>query len=263
MRNLTLSIITINYNNLQGLKKTIASVVNQTWRDFEFIIIDGGSTDGSAPYIKSQTETIDYWVSEPDKGIYNAMNKGVKIAKGEYLLFLNSGDFLNSLTSLEDFINHVDFKGDIIYGDYQFEDRRKNYPDYLTPLYFLQGTLPHQSTFFRKKVFNEIGLFSEQYKIVSDRDFYIRCFLSNNFAFNHVSYPLTFFDLSGISNNISYEKKQMEENEMIFKNNYGIYYEDYKNMILLKKDIDKLKERKFSLIMYKVLKKIKNACKSH
>ena len=91
-----LSIITINYNNLEGLKRTVESVINQTSKEFEYIVIDGGSNDGSGAYIESKSEHIDYWVSEPDKGIYNAMNKGIAKASGEYLLFLNSGDHLFS-----------------------------------------------------------------------------------------------------------------------------------------------------------------------
>ena len=86
-----LSVITINYNNRDGLHKTIASVVNQSWREFEYIVIDGGSTDGSVDVIKSFADRIDYWVSEPDKGIYNAMNKGIDVAQGEYCIFINSG----------------------------------------------------------------------------------------------------------------------------------------------------------------------------
>lgn len=89
-----LSIITINYNNREGLRKTIESVVAQTTREFEYIVIDGGSTDGSVDVIKEFSDYIDYWVSEPDKGIYNAMNKGVKVAHGDYCQFLNSGDWL-------------------------------------------------------------------------------------------------------------------------------------------------------------------------
>jgi glycosyltransferase involved in cell wall biosynthesis len=89
-----LSIITINYNNLSGLEKTIQSVLNQTLKNFEFIIIDGGSTDGSKEYNQEKNEFIDCWVSESDNGIYHAMNKGIKMAKGEYCLFLNSGDYL-------------------------------------------------------------------------------------------------------------------------------------------------------------------------
>ena len=89
-----LSIITINYNNLAGLQKTMESVFSQTCKDFEYIVIDGASTDGSAEYIRAHADQLTYWVSEKDTGIYNAMNKGVRAAKGEYLLMLNSGDFL-------------------------------------------------------------------------------------------------------------------------------------------------------------------------
>ena len=90
-----LSVITINFNNRDGLRKTIESVVNQTYKDFEYIVIDGGSTDGSVDVIKEYTDRIDYWVSEPDKGIYNAMNKGIDVAQGEYCLFLNCMGILN------------------------------------------------------------------------------------------------------------------------------------------------------------------------
>ena len=92
-----LSIITINYNNCDGLRKTIESVIAQTTRDFEYIVIDGGSTDGSVDVIKEYADYIDYWVSEPDKGIYNAMNKGTRAAHGDFLLFLNSS-FIRSST---------------------------------------------------------------------------------------------------------------------------------------------------------------------
>ena len=86
------SIITVNYNNLEGLKKTVESVKNQTYQKFEYIVIDGGSYDGSLEFIKDNESLLDYWVSEPDSGVYQAMNKGIEKATGEYLLFLNSGD---------------------------------------------------------------------------------------------------------------------------------------------------------------------------
>ena len=89
-----LSIITVNLNNKTGLEKTVKSVCSQTFEEFEFIIIDGGSTDGSLDIIKRYEDNISCWVSEQDKGVYNAMNKGIKMAKGEYLQFLNSGDSL-------------------------------------------------------------------------------------------------------------------------------------------------------------------------
>ena len=112
-----ISIITINYNNLEGLKRTMESVVNQTWREFEYIVIDGGSTDRSAAYIASQSENIDYWVSEPDNGIYNAMNKGIAKATGEYLLFLNSGDSFYDANVLQNVSNFFNNDLSIIYGN--------------------------------------------------------------------------------------------------------------------------------------------------
>ena len=90
-----ITIITINFNNCEGLGKTIDSVVSQSCHDYEYIVIDGGSTDGSVNVIKDNADNIDYWVSEKDDGIYNAMNKGIDHATGEYCLFLNSGDTLH------------------------------------------------------------------------------------------------------------------------------------------------------------------------
>ena len=89
-----LSIITVSFNNLDGLTKTTNSIIEQTFRDFEWIVIDGGSSDGSKEYLIKNSKYISYWCSEPDNGIYNAMNKGIMKAKGNYLLFMNSGDFL-------------------------------------------------------------------------------------------------------------------------------------------------------------------------
>ena len=113
---MTLSIITVNLNNRDGLLRTIESVISQTFKDFEWIVIDGGSTDGSKELIEQYADHFAYWVSEPDTGIYNAMNKGIKMAKGEYMQFLNSGDFLRSSTILYDVFSIMP-KADIIYGN--------------------------------------------------------------------------------------------------------------------------------------------------
>ena len=109
------SIITINYNNKDGLKKTIESVINQSCKDFEYIIIDGGSTDGSVDVIRQYADRINYWISEPDKGVYNAMNKGVAQAHGEYLNFMNSGDCFSDNSVLEN-IAHSLCSYDIVTG---------------------------------------------------------------------------------------------------------------------------------------------------
>ena len=141
-----LSIITINLNNRDGLQKTIDSVVSQTFRDFEWIVIDGGSTDGSKELIEQYADHFSYWVSEPDKGIYNAMNKGIKVAKGEYLQFLNSGDWLVDEKALERCFWH-ESKADIAYGDLWFcngeEKERYKYPNKLTLKYLYDFSLGH------------------------------------------------------------------------------------------------------------------------
>ena len=96
-----ISIITVNFNDKIGLERTLESVFSQNFRNFEYLVIDGGSNDGSKELLEKNSEKINYWVSEPDKGIYNAMNKGISFAKGEYLIFLNSGDHLKNENSLE------------------------------------------------------------------------------------------------------------------------------------------------------------------
>ena len=116
-----LSIITVNLNNCDGLQKTIDSVVSQTFKDFEWIVIDGGSTDGSKELIEQYADHFTYWVSEPDKGIYNAMNKGIRVAKGDYLQFLNSGDYLYDRTTLEKCLLPQN-NADVIYGNLYLTD---------------------------------------------------------------------------------------------------------------------------------------------
>jgi glycosyltransferase involved in cell wall biosynthesis len=257
---LFLSIVTINYNNCIGLEKTIHSVISQKYRDFEFLVIDGDSNDGSKAIIAKNMDGINYSISESDSGIYNAMNKGIKASKGQYLLFLNSGDVLNGATALQDFIFHPDFVGDIIYGDYKFENGEKVYPEYLTPLFFMRTSLPHQSTFFKKEVFENMGLYDEKYKIVSDRAFYIKCFLSNQFVFKHINYSLSVFDLSGLSNNPNDKQKKIKEDNQIFLEYYGIYYEDYRMLISLQKELKQAMRETPLGILKRCINKVKKIC---
>ena len=256
-----LSIITINFNDAVGLEKTIKSVLNQTYKDFEYLIIDGASTDNSVAVIKRNQSNINYWISEKDSGIFNAMNKGISVAKGAYFLFLNSGDVLSSKTALQDFITHPNFVGDIIYGDYQFGDGGKEYPNHLTPLFFVRSSLPHQSTLFHKKVFEEMGMYDEKFKMVSDRAFYIKCFLSNKFVFKHINYPLSVFDLSGISNAASHKQQKIKEDEQMFQEYFGIYYEDYKKLLFLQSEVNRLNRETFLGISKRIVTKIKKICK--
>lgn len=255
-----LSIITINYNNAKGLEKTIESVISQTYEANEFLIIDGNSTDESLEIINKYQDKIHFKVSEKDFGIYNAMNKGIKASKGAYLLFLNSGDVFNGTTALADFISHKDFGGDIIYGDYKYEVGEKIFPDKLTPLFFVRTSLPHQSTFFKREVFDEMGLYDEHYTIVSDRAFYIKCFLSNKFAFKHVPYSLSINDLSGISNNPEHTEKQASENATMFKEYYGVFYDDYLKMNQMISQLNQARQETVLGVLKRIVNKIKKVC---
>jgi len=116
------SIITVNFNNKEGLRQTIESVIHQTYRDFEFIVIDGGSTDGSVDVLKEYDSQIDYWVSEPDGGIYQGMNKGIKKASGEYLNFMNSGDCFYSSDVLEIVTSYQSGADFIVGKDYHYNN---------------------------------------------------------------------------------------------------------------------------------------------
>ena len=172
-----LSIITINYNNRAGLQKTIDSVICQTWRDFEWIVIDGGSTDGSKELIEKYHEHFSYWCSKPDKGIYNAMNKGVKHASGQYVNFLNSGDIYYSPNVLEDIFSH-NLWGRIIVGHtvYMTDNAKfvysRVYRENLV-LHLYTKTISHQSSFIQRSLLFDFP-YDEKLIIVSDWKFWIQ-----------------------------------------------------------------------------------------
>ena len=171
------SIITVNYNNKEGLRKTIESVINQTFRDFEYIVIDGGSSDGSGELLREYSDKITYWVSEPDKGIYNGMNKGIAKATGDYLNFMNSGDCFfadDVLQRVADYNYDADF---IVGRDYHYSERRQQghasiQPPRTTMMHFFMATLDHQSSFIRRELFNG-SPYDESHRLVSDWIFYV------------------------------------------------------------------------------------------
>lgn len=211
------SIITVNYNNKEGLRKTIESVICQTYRDYEFIVIDGGSTDGSVEVIKEYDTQIDYWVSEPDGGIYQGMNKGIKKATGEYLNFMNSGDcFYN-----EDVLQNVfDKKStcDIIVGkDYHYNSQTQQgfstiLPPRISMLTFYIQTLPHQSTFFKQDLFNNT-LYDESLRIVADIKFYIQKICVENHTIEIIDDIICQREPDGISK--SYNERRIAEHKAV------------------------------------------------
>lgn len=199
-----LSIITINYNNEAGLKKTVQSIVDQTYKDYEYIIIDGGSTDGSVGIIKENESKVDYWISEKDKGIFNAMNKGLAVAKGDYCLFMNSGDYLSSPTILKEVEPYFAGGEDIIYGDvyFEFPDGTIVAPPHEADINLFKLTytnLPHQGSFIKRNLLVELGGYREDYKIASDWILILQAVVERNASFKKIAPIISYFDKSGIS----------------------------------------------------------------
>ena len=231
-----LSIITINFNDKEGLQKTIESVVCQTFSDYEYIVIDGGSTDRSVDVIKQYESKIDYWVSEPDSGIYNAMNKGIRQAKGEYCLFLNSGDWLLNKEGLEYVFCEMFEDKDIVYYDVMTDQGEYRYPDKLTLLsFFISAPIGHQSSFIKTSLFSTIGLYNENWKIVSDWEFFLKAIIEYRCTYKHYSYLLTQFNWEGISStNAALSQK---ESNTVLRELYPMMYDDYIRLAILSNEI--------------------------
>jgi len=256
-----LSIITINYNNAEGLRKTLSSVASQTFRDFEHIIVDGGSTDESVEIIrqyagnealrlegykaiKQENSNADkqasspnhlitlspiIWISEPDKGIYDAMNKGIEIALGkrtvnsfnrselvedkkiigrtgvgsEYVLFLNSGDYLIDTNVLQ-MVDDTNMQADVCYFDAIFTKQgepylTRTYPDSLSLRFFLSDSLCHQATFYQLSALSEYEGYDEQYKLIGDWALNVKLIVLNNCSIQHYPSVTTCYEIGGLS----------------------------------------------------------------
>lgn len=205
----------------------MASVFSQSFEYLEYILIDGASTDGSKDYISTHADRLSYWVSEPDAGVYQAMNKGIKAARGTYVLFLNSGDEFTTSNVLQEAMDASNFSADIIYGDYEFENGRKTYPDTVTPYFLFKSSLPHQSTFFKRTIFDRMGYYNETYKITSDREFYLKCVLEGTIQFEHIPLAVARFDRKGMSNDATFQELKRKENEQMLRFHLGACYDDY------------------------------------
>jgi glycosyltransferase involved in cell wall biosynthesis len=218
------SIITINFNNVVGLKETIESVVSQTYPDIEYIVIDGGSTDGSSELIKNNI-AISYSVSEKDNGIYHAQNKGIKVASGNYCLFLNSGDTLVEKHTIENAVKSG-LNKDIVYGDLILKDQDGNTskgisPDILNVHHFMVSTLWHPCTFIKRSLFEKYGYYKENFKITGDYEFFIRTLVKNKVSYKHIHVPVSVFDLKGVSNDPANERLQNEERKKSWLANFS------------------------------------------
>ncbi|HEY1037857.1 MAG TPA: glycosyltransferase family 2 protein [Bacteroidia bacterium] len=215
-----LSVITINYNDAKGLKETILSVVEQTRKDFEFVVIDGGSTDGSVDVINEYKDLISIWTSEKDKGIYDAQNKGIQKASGEYVLFLNSGDTFYSNQVVDKFYNFLQENDSaMIYGNTNLVNGNKNellvQPGKLPMEFWYMGTLNHQAVFMKRDLFERFGLYDLKYRICADFDLFLRAYVKDPGMFAHINETICNYDQTGFSASKENFNKMLAEREQI------------------------------------------------
>lgn len=205
-----LSIVTVNLNNKEGLLKTLNSVFNmQSFIDFESIVIDGNSSDGSLDVIDKYIDKIAYWCSEPDTGIYNAMNKGITHSIGDYILFLNSGDCL--VPNILERVFNCSYVEDFLYGNcFQIYLDKKvecRMSPKLSFYNFYAGSLIHSATFIKRDQFSKY-LYSEKYKIVSDWEFFLKKIVIENASVKYLDLFISDFEMNGISSMDKYRKIQ-------------------------------------------------------
>jgi glycosyltransferase involved in cell wall biosynthesis len=258
-----ISVITINYNNSDGLNKTIQSVVSQSYNNIEYIVIDGGSCDDSKRIIENWGKQIDFWISEPDHGIYNAMNKGIAAATGEYLIFINSGDLLTHDRIIEQAV-HQGMDQELVFGNiiYVGENLEREWivDDELTFETFYKATIPHPSTFIKKSLFEMVGLYNEGNKIVSDWEFFMLAVCKYNCSYKHINLTIARFYLGGISSDPNNYDMLSREQSMALKKHFPLFLKDYerseqtkealrkvRNYVKMKKFIKGLLKREYKL----------------
>lgn len=236
------SVITVNLNNKAGLEKTIRSVVAQQNATYEFLVVDGGSTDGSVDLIKAHQQHLNWWVSEKDSGIYQAMNKGIANSKGEYLLFLNSGDCLYDEDVLQRIAPWLERRVDVISGALELEAEEGK--TIVRPVkeisieYFRRISLYHQATFIRRDLFEREGNYDESFCIGGDYEFFIRTLLRRRAGYLAAEkIVICHYDTTGISNNPGYLNQNLTEKRKAWELNFHP---------LILKDLDELYEIKDS-----------------
>jgi glycosyltransferase involved in cell wall biosynthesis len=254
---LRLSIITINFNNASGLERTIKSVISQTFSDYEWILIDGASKDGSLKIIQQYSDNFSYWVSESDTGVYNAQNKGILKARGKYCFFLNSGDYLVNNLVLEHIFKD-DNSCDVIYGNLLVATNNKlvvkisGVKD-LTFLDVYSSSVKHQASFIKRTLFEKYGLYDESLKIAADWAFFIKTIGLGGASSCYIDIDIAYFDNNGLSNK---NPEICRQEEQIILDHFipGMMKEDYK---LLKKykGIRTIEQLSLSWYLFRILVK--------
>jgi len=221
------SIITVSLNSeTKNIEETIKSVISQTYENIEYIIIDGGSTDGTLDVIRKYEDKIDYWVSETDSGIYYGMNKGIGLYNGDYIYFLNTGDYLFSKSIIEEVVNEsISYnQPDLIWGNVITQNGVKYFGTFGSKKDFLTKTISHQAVFSHRRI---IEPFDIKYKISADYDSLLKVF-SRDTTSIYLNNTVAFYDVIKSDKNkkqrLLYNHKRCVEKKLIVKEHYsGLY----------------------------------------
>lgn len=252
---LKISIITVSYNAATTIEQAISSVVNQTYTNIEYIIIDGGSTDGTVDIIRKYEDRIAYWVSEPDKGIYDAMNKGIDAATGDYVYFLGADDALRDIATIESVVECInkDMYELYCFSVYMVDASNKEkiiIPEQKTNKSKYPGMPSHQGMFAKTTIIKD-KKFDLTYKIVADYKFFLECYRANDIRIYYSAFPVAYFSVEGVSG--SNEKDMSNETRRLF---YEVYKEYADNPSIGYRYY--IKEILKGLKLLGVLKKIRN-----
>lgn len=223
-----ISIITVCFNAKDTIEDTFKSIFNQTYKDYELIVIDGGSVDGTLDAIEKYKDKFSYFISEPDEGIYDAMNKGIKASTGDFLFFLNANDIFYDDFVLKKVSKILDENKDakFLFGNTEYisEDKKtsriETYEKINSFFILLDNNICHQSIFYHQSLFNDIGFYSKDYKIYADWDFNMKCLAKKKVSAIYSPFVISKFQLGGLC---SSEKTQ--ELWMLDRKNFLIEYQ--------------------------------------
>lgn len=220
-KNFKVSVITVVFNASQVIEKTLNSILTQTYTNTEFIIIDGGSDDGTIEIIDKHRKHIDHFISEKDSGIYDAMNKGIQYATGDWICFMNAGDTFFNTDTIKDLFYKKEISHDILAGDciadYKSFTKYLKAKDLQKIIYGM--TFCHQSSFVRANMFQKLN-FNSEFKISSDFDFFYRCYLSKA-KIKMYRFPFSIINTEGVSNKL--QLQVIFENREIYRKHSKSY----------------------------------------
>jgi glycosyltransferase involved in cell wall biosynthesis len=197
-----ISVVIVTYNAGTTLEDTLNSIFEQTYPNIELVIIDGGSKDGTLKIIESHSSKIAYFISEKDNGVYDAMNKGITAAKGEWILFLGADDLLYTPHILADIFSNTDHEQvDLLYGDVEFKSNRKKFGGEKEYRTLIERNLCHQSIFYKRSLFKKLGNYNTRYAIAADHEMNLRVFHNASLVKQYIPVIVTLFNDDGMSNN--------------------------------------------------------------